>query len=197
MENSNKERILITLLKEPLKKHTITSMASDLKISRPGIWKILRKLQDEELIKLSSIGNGKTNAYIVNLNWQNYLTEKTLELILTKEALKHKQWRFDFEKLENLADFLILYGSIIHTPKQANDIDVLEAVSDKKRFAEINKILLEIQKTQLKKIHLINLTPLELNSEIQSQNNAFIDTIKKGIVLFGQDKFIKFIKELK
>ena len=197
IENSNREKILITLLKEPLKKHTITSIASDLKISRPGTWKILKKLQDEELIKLSSIGNGKTNTYIVNLNWQNSLTEKTLELILTKEALKHKQWRFDFEKLEKRVDFLILHGSILHMPKQANDIDILGIVSNKKRFAEINKILLEIQKTQLKEIHLINLTPSELKAEIQSQNNAFIDAIKKGVVLFGQDEFIKSVKELK
>ena len=57
--------------------------------------------------------------------------------------------------------------------------------------------MLEIQKTQLKEIHLINLTPSELKAEIQSQNNAFIDAIKKGVVLFGQDKFIKSVKELK
>ncbi len=197
METNNKERILITLLKEPLKQQTITSLAEETKISRPGTWKILKKLESEELIILTPVGTGKTNTYIINLNWKNPLTEKTLELILTKETLRHQRWKFNFEKLEKQVDFLIIYGSILHSPKQANDIDILGIISNKKSFVEVNKIILEIQKSQLKKIHPINLTSLELKDEIQNKNKAYIDAIKKGIILFGQDKFTKFIKDLK
>lgn len=197
METNNKEKILITLLKEPQKKHTITSLSKETKISRPGIWKILKKLQSEELIALTPVGTGKTNTYIITLNWQNPLTEKNIELILTKESLKHQRWIFNFEKLKKEVDFLILYGSILHSPKQANDIDLLGIVSNKNKFIEVNKIITKIQATQIKKIHSINLTPSELKDEIQSQNKAFIDAIKKGAVLFGQENFIKFIKNLR
>jgi len=37
----------------------------------------------------------------------------------------------------------------------------------------------------------------EFIEELQKPNKAFIDAIKKGIILFGQEKFVKFMKELR
>ena len=100
----------------------------------------------------------------------------------------------NFKELENKLDFLILYGSIIHSPKEANDIDILGVVSNKNDFLFIEEIIKKIQKTQIKKIHSENFTRTEFKEEIRKPNKIFIDAIKKGIVLFGQEKFIKFIK---
>lgn len=195
METNNKEKILKILVKNPLQKHTITSLAEETKISRPGTWKILKKLESEELIKLSPIGSGRTNTNLINLNWQNPLTEKTLELILTKEALEHQKWRFNFEKLEKEVDFSILFGSILHSPKQANDIDIIN-VMKRNKFVEINKILTKMQVSQKKDIHSINLTEIEFKKELQNKNKAYIDAVKNGMVLFGQENFVQFIKKV-
>ena len=54
----------------------------------------------------------------------------------------------------------------------------------------------KIQKTQVKKIHSIQFTPEELKKELKKPNKAFIDAIKKGIILFGQEKFIKFMRTI-
>ena len=54
-----------------------------------------------------------------------------------------------------------------------------------------------MQKTQIKKIHALNFTEAEFKQELQKLNKAFIDAIKKGIILFGQEKFIKFLKSIK
>ena len=57
------------------------------------------------------------------------------------------------------------------------------------------KTIEKIQTTQIKKIHSINLTEEELRKELISQKNpAFIEALKKGSILFGQEKFIKFVK---
>ena len=93
-------------------------------------------------------------------------------------------------------DFLIIYGSILTSSKEANDIDIISVLSNKKNFIEIEKIVSTAQKTQLKKIHLLNFTETEFKNELKKPNKAFIDAIKKGVVLFGQERFIKFIRGL-
>ena len=182
--------ILKILLKEFFIEHTITSLSKEAKLSRVGTWKILKKLEKENLILLSRLGEGKTSINKVTLNWNNLVLEKTLALILTEEAVKNHRWINAFKDLENKVDFLIIYGSIIYSSKEANDIDVIEITN---KFLEVEKIITKIQKTQMKKIHAINMTQKEFREELQ-KNNAFMDAVKKGIILFGQEKFIKFMK---
>lgn len=187
------KKILKILLKDFTIEQTVTSLAKAIVMSRVGIWKILKKLQSEEVILLPRVGTGKTNTYIIRLNWDNPLIEKMLSLILTEDALKNQRWLNNFLELENKVDFLILYGSIISYPKEAGDIDVLNIVSNNSKFLEIEESIKKIQKTQIKKIHALNITQSEFKRELKKPNQVFIDAVKKGIVLFGQEKFIKFI----
>ena len=83
----------------------------------------------------------------------------------------------------------------MHSPKEANDIDIFCAVLDKNRFVKIDKKILEIQLTQDKKIHSFCLTSKELKQELAEKNKVYIDALKKGVILFGQDNFINFMKE--
>jgi len=185
-------KILKTLLKEITINPTITFLAKEIGMSRVGTWKILKKLEAEKLIILSPIGEGKTSANSISLNWENPIVEKTLSLALTQDAIKNQRWLSNFAELEDKVDFLLIYGSIIHSPKEANDIDMLGITN--KGFLEIGESIKKIQKTQIKKIHSLNFTPSEFKKELKKQNKAFIDAIRKGIILFGQEKFIKFIK---
>ena len=189
-------KVLKILLKDIAIKPTITSLAKELNMSRVGLWKVLKAMQSKKLIILSPVGAGKTSAYIITLNWDNPLTEKMLSLALTEEAMKNQRWLSSFSELENQVGFLLLYGSILHSPKEANDIDVLCIVSDKKHFKTIDKIITKIQKTQIKKVHAINFTADEFRQEIEKPNKTFIDAVKKGVVLFGQENFIKFITNM-
>lgn len=193
---TTKTKVLKILLKDLGTKPTITTLASEIKISRAGLWKVLKKLELEGLIALSQIGAGKTSTFLISLNWENPILEKTLSLALTEEAIKNQRWIDNFSELQDKVDFLIIYGSILHSPKEANDIDIL-GVTNKNKFIEIEESINEIQKTQSKKIHSLNFTDKELKDELHKPNKAFIDAIKKGIILFGQEKFIKFIKEIK
>lgn len=197
MEKVNtKDKILEILLKQFLINWTITSLANEVKISRVGIWKVLKKLENEKLIILSSIGQSKTSIISIKLNWKNIILEKKLSLILTEEVLRHKRWLNNFEDLKNITEFTIIYGSILYFPKEANDIDILEIVSNKKNFLKIEKTIQKIQKTQIKKIHSESFTKTEFRDEIKKPNKIFIDAIKKGIILFGQEKFIKFVRDI-
>jgi hypothetical protein len=188
--------ILKILLKDISKKHTVTSLSKEREISRVGSWKILKELEKENLIILTPIGPEKTSVQEVSLNWDNPILEKTLSLLLTEDSIKQSKWRYNFKELENNVDFLILFGSILHSPKEAKDIDILSLVSNEKNFVKINKIITDIQIAQDKKIHALNLTEKELKQELKNKNKAYTEALKKGIVLFGQENFIKFIREI-
>ena len=195
-KKSNAKQILKILLEGFAIKPTITFLAKEAGMSRVGAWKLLKKMQSDKFIILSPIGAGKTSAYSISLNWNNPLVEKTLAVALTEDALKNQRWLNNFAELKEKTDFLIIYGSIISSPKEAGDIDILGVVSNKNKFVEIEESIKKIQKTQLKKIHALNFTQSEFKQELEKPNKAFIDAIKKGAVLFGQENFIKFIKNI-
>lgn len=193
-ENTTKKLALL-LLKDFSRTHTVTSLAEKLKMSRVGVWKILKQLRSKNFIKLTPIGSGKTSTSIVGLDWENVIVEKSLALYLTEEALNQRRWQSNFVGLEGAVDFIILFGSILHSPKEAKDIDIA-IVSQKRKFIKIQKILDKVQKTEIKKIHTINFTETEFREELKKPNKALLEAIKKGIILFGQEKFIKFMKRM-
>src|SRR3989339_133804 len=188
-------KILKILLKELTINPTITFLAKEIGMSRVGTWKILKKLEAEKLVLISPIGAGKTSTFSISLNWENPIVEKSLSLALTQDALKNQRWLSNFTELEDKVDFLLIYGSIVHSPKEANDIDIL-GVTNKNKFLEIEESIKKMQKTQIKKIHAINFTHAEFKGELEKPNKIFIDAIKNGIILFGQEKFIKLIRSL-
>ncbi len=188
--------VLLDLLKDFSNTHTITALANELSLSRVGMWKILKKLEEKKFIIIKAVGRGKTSTSLVSLNWENLLVEKTLSLYLTEEAVKQRRWQVNFTDLEKMVDFVILYGSTVHSPQEAKDIDILGIVP-KKNFIKIQKITDKVQKTQSKKIHALSFTESEFKAELQRPNRAFIDAVKKGIILFGQENFVRFIKDMK
>jgi biotin operon repressor/predicted nucleotidyltransferase len=190
-----KPKILLHLFKDFSSVHTITSIAKELKLSRVGIWKIIKKLNVEQYLLSKSVGLGKTSTSIIKLNWNNSLLEKALNLYLCEEALKQRRWQVNFADLQKEVHFLILFGSIIRSVDNANDIDIMY-VTSKSKFVNVQKILDIVQKNQIKKIHAIGLTEQEFNLELQKYNLAYVNAVKNGIVLFGQEKFIKFIKNI-
>lgn len=192
--NTTTQKALITLVKDFSAVHTATSLAQQLKMSRWGMWKIVKRLQEEEILSIKSTGKGKTSTQTIHINWNNPFAEKTIIWALAQEASNYKRWSFNFSELEKEADFLLLYGSILHSPKTAEDIDIL-TVTKEKKLSKINQRIFAIQKTQEKKIHAHNFTAKEFAQELQKTNKIFIDALKKGIVLFGQEKFVEFVKE--
>ena len=193
----NKKRILLALLRNISKRYTLTALAEEIKMTRMGAWKIIKKLEAEKMIKITSLGKGRTSTQEMTLNWDNVLLENTLSLYLLQEAFVQERWYDNFKDLKDCVDFTILYGSILNSPDKANDIDIINITSKKRGFVKIDEIIRKKQLVESKKIHDINFTPQEFKLELNKPNKAFIHALKTGIVLYNQDNFVNFIKEMR
>ena len=164
-------------------------------LSHRHLFKIVKKMESKDLILLQSVGNGKTSAFEIKLNWENPLIEKMLTVALTEEALQNQRWMINFKELENKVDFTMVFGSVLHSPKEANDIDLL-VISGKNKFIEIENEIIKMQKTQPKRVHSTSMTPKELTGELKKRNKALLDAIQKGVIIHGQERFIKIMGEV-
>jgi hypothetical protein len=187
-------RILSTVTKHIGERPTVTSLSQDIGLSRVGTWKILKKLEASRLITMKKISQGKTNAAIISLDWENPLTEKHLEIALIEEAIYQKRWQDTFKELETITDLTLIFGSVLSAPAQANDIDVLN-IGAKERFVQLDQALARIQVTQAKRIHATNLTKEELIAELKKPNIAIVEAMR-GVVLFGTGEYIRIMRSL-
>lgn len=194
-KSSTAKKAIIALFKDFSKTHTVTSLANAIGLSRVGTWKLLKKLEADRCVKIRSVGSGKTSTTVVAPNWDNTLLEKRISLYLAEEAAGQRRWQVNFSELESTSDFVILYGSILKTAKQANDIDIL-VVAGKKKIKDILARIGKIQQVQSRKIHQIIFTPGEFAAELQKPNPAFIDAVRNSVILSGQEAFVKFMKKV-
>ena len=188
-------RIALLLLKDFSTMHTITSIGKELGMTRSGIWKVLKRLEIEKYIIMKSTGK-ETSLVVPKLNLKNDLLDKYIGLALGREAMEYERWIFNFKDVKEHVGFFILYGSVLKSYAKAKDIDVIGIIPDRKSFKKLHESLDKIQKSGSKRIHSINFTQSEFREELLKPNKAFIDAVKEGVVLFGQEKFIKFIKKL-
>jgi len=187
-------RIALLLLKDFSAMHTITSIGKELGMTRSGIWKVLMKLKKENYITLET--TEEKSLLIPKLNLRNELLEKYLNFALSKEAKEHERWIFNFTEAKEHVSFFILYGSVLKSYAKAKDLDVIGIIPDRKSFKKLHESLDKIQKSESKRIHSINFTESEFREELLKPNKAFVEAVKKGVVLFGQEEFIKFMKKL-
>ena len=188
-------RVALLLLKDFSTIHTITSIGKELGVSRSGVWKVLKRLEKGKYIAIKKTGK-ETSTIIPKLYFKNDLLDKYLDFALSKEAMTHERWAFNFKEVEEHVSFFILYGSILISYEKAKDIDVIGVINDGQNFKKLHAGLDKIQKSESKGIHAINFTQSEFREELLKPNKAFIGAVKKGIVLFGQAEFINFIKKL-
>ncbi len=192
-ERKTSDDVLGIVLKNPFANHTITSIAKQLHKTRQGVWRVLNALEKEGLVLVEQVQKTRTSTALIMLNWKSPITEQTTSLLLTKESIVQERWRVNFEELKPHVEFLILFGSILHSPKEANDIDIL-AVVQKKKFKIVEHIVMSIQKTQEKKIHLIDTTKEEFKKELKKPNETYREILRKGVVLYGQENFTRYIR---
>ena len=190
IELTKEQRILNLLLRDFLTEYNSRSISSKVGLSHVGAFKILKKLEQKEIVKSKLVGRAR----IYSLNLENPLTLMELETILTIEALQHKRWIEEFKQLEGKVKFVVLFGSILRNEQSGRDIDLL-VVADKGNYKFVRKIIDERNRVLNKPIQLIFQTPDNFKFDLKRKYKVSIEIIKTGVVLIGQGEFRRMLAE--
>lgn len=187
----NEAKIVNFITRNPTAWNSIRQVASKLKISAMGAQKILKRLEQSQIVKPETIGAGK----YYKLNFNNKLTKKLTELVLSQSDLNTyaEMYAEDLKVLEPLAKACMLYGSILTKGEKARDVDIM-VVLEKKNLEKVEKKVSELSKRRVKKIHLMMQTEKDLARNIKERNKAVLDLISNGAVLWGEYIILEVIE---
>tara|TARA_Y100000310_G_scaffold266197_1_gene277608 strand:- start:969 stop:1550 length:582 start_codon:yes stop_codon:yes gene_type:complete len=188
---NNEMLFVLTIFRSPKNEYNTSDIARLLGISPMGALKIARKLEKENILKSKEIGKAK----IYQLNMQNNYVKQYIKFLLKREAEQApshvKVWINELRKIKN-ADVAILFGSILRR-KDVNDIDVL-LITSQKKFSKLKKEVENVNLINIKRLHPMYQSKKDITENIKQEHKALLNAIK-GIVAFGEDKFIDLIEE--
>lgn len=183
--------IVLALVKSPEAAYNANSLSKVIGITPMGALKILKRLEHESIVKSRKTGK----AIIYRINIEESYARKYVSLILVREAQyaapKAKRWIDEVKKIKN-ADVAILFGSVLEKPNP-NDIDVL-FITDQKRFPHLQREIRELNEINIKKVHPMYQTRSDIIKNIKNRDKPLLNAIK-GIVVFGEEKFLDIYNE--
>ncbi len=187
----NIKKIILYLLRN-LDLVNINQISRNINISVGSAFKILKKLEENNIVTSQNLGNAKF--YQINLN--NPESVKLCELLLLEEKRNLKGYsKLYSEELQKFksSELIILFGSILNN-KEFNDVDVLFITNKPK---EVTKFCLNISKIRTKPVVPLILKKEDLIQEIKNKKEVILDIIKKGTIIKGESIFLEVIKNAK
>ena len=192
---SNNTFKIINFLIRNLELYNINQIARPLDLSVGSVHKILKTLEKRNIVNIRELGNAIY--YSINLN--NNEAVKLSELVsiegknnILRENKTANVYAQDLAKFN--AKLIILFGSILTKKNEAKDIDVLFIIKNKEQVNEINNFCLEISKIRTKKVNPLIMLEQDFVNNLKDKNKAIQDLIKNGIILKGEEIFIRTIK---
>lgn len=191
---NNEMKTALILFKDFFSDYNANNLSKKMNLSSMGTLKILKKLKSQNIITSKKMG--KAVFYKINFN-SNY-AKNYLRFILQKEAEESapriKRWVKELRPLENNSEVGILFGSILNK-EDFKDVDFI-AILNQSQSIRLNEQMDKINKVNIKKIHVIKQTKEDYKKNIKKRDKIILDSIKKGVVIFGYDKIIKIIENV-
>lgn len=189
----NEARVMNFLARNFDERNSINGIGRKLKLSPMGAYKILKKLEKINAVKSEKIGN----AAYYKINLDEEIGRKLAEFVLVQNEFNNtyaKVYAEELRKLKDAALGCIMYGSILKIGKEARDVDAL-IIIEKKDYTKASKKLDEdIRQLAAKRIHDVMMTKEDLANNLRNGNEAMIDMLKYGQVLWGVDVIVEAIK---
>ena len=186
---------IINFLIRNLELYNINQIARALNLSVGSVHKILKLSEKRNIVNIKELGN----AFYYSINFNNNEAIKISELVLIEDKnniLKENKvaniYAQDLEKFN--AKLIILFGSILNKKDQAKDVDVLFVIRNKEQAKEVHNFCLEISKIRTKKVNPLIMLEQDFINNIKNKNKVIIELIKNGMILKGEDIFIRGIK---
>ncbi len=189
---TKKEReTLLILFKDYNTFYNANSISKVLNISHVGAQKILKRLLQENLVISKTVGK----SIIYKLNFNNDYVPHLISFLLADEANNFKRWKEELKELFKKDRIIMLFGSAIKDYAHARDVDMM-IVLEKKDLNEVNEFLMKKEEILPKKLHAIKLNYQDLADNLKKRDKSFLDIIKNAIIFYGQDKYVRALKDV-
>ena len=187
----NEARVIDFLIRNFKEKNSINGLGRRLGLSPRGIYKILKKLENMNVIKSEKIGN----AIYYKVNLDDEVGAKLAEFVLVQNELNSyaKVQADDLKSLKEITQSCVLFGSVLKKGKESNDIDIL-LILEKDDFKKVHKSLSGIKELKPKKIHDVMMTKEDLINNLKKGDEVIADIMKTGKVLWGPETIVEAIK---
>ncbi len=185
------EKKLLKFLAVSVRDYSINEVARKCVLTPNGAYKILKKLENEGVIKPKRVAN----ILSYKLDFSNAKTVKLLELSFIPEKIEGriKHRAEDLKPLKNITSICIMFGSYITEKKEPEDLDLL-FVLEQKQFNNYKEIFNKIKDIIPIKIQDVIQTSKDLMENIKKEDPVVLASIKQGIVLWGFEELIKVIE---
>ncbi|MDO8740597.1 MAG: hypothetical protein Q7J54_03410 [Candidatus Woesearchaeota archaeon] len=185
--------ILLLLVKDISNDYNSNNITKKIKITSAGAFKAMKRLERQKLIAGKRMGK----AIFYKANLDDYYAFRVIETLLINEAReKASRWLHEFTDLYGHAEIAIIFGSIVNDPKNANDIDLL-MIAKKEDNGVIDKIIKERRTISTRPIHVIKMTPEDLNASLKRRDEVILNIIGSCYVLHGYSKLVEALKNVR
>lgn len=162
--SDNEFSVLSFLVRNFTERLTIRNMAQRLDFSAAGVFNILKKLEKQNIVRGEKLGTG----LFYSINFENKIAVHIAEIVLL----------YSDDKISiNIEQF-----------KQAK-----AAISDKKNILLIMDNVTVLNLT-VPNMNVITKTEEEFTDLLRRKDSESLQILKKGAVLFGEEKFADIIK---
>lgn len=196
MENVtvNEMRLILTLIKDFDTDYNANKLSKVLDLTSMGALKILKRLEKKGFLKSKQLGK----AVFYKPNFADEYARSYFIFLLKKESEESiprvKRW---FNELKRLCDYAvigILFGSVIKK-ESYDDVDFL-VVLDQSHNKDVDRIVSELNKINVKHIHLVKQAVSDLKNNMIKGDKVILNAIKNGIIVFGYDKLIEVLSDV-
>ena len=164
--SDNEFSVISFLVRNFTEKLTIRSIAQRLKFSPAGVFNILKKLEKQNIVIGQKLGTG----LFYSINFENKIAEHLAAIVLL----------YSDEKIEKIN---------IEQLKQAK-----AAILDKKTLLIVTDNVTVIDIT-IPNVDVIIKTEDEVIALLRKRDTEMLQSLKKGIVLFGEGNVVEIIKK--
>ncbi len=182
-------KALLLLCKDFATDYNAASLAQKLGLTRRGGLNVVKTLQKQGIV--ISRRYGKAVFYKAHLA-EPYASEMVTALLMT-EARQHAQrWLHQFEKLFEVAEAVIIFGSAVRNYAGAGDIDLL-IVLKKEHLTAAHQIIQKENQMSVKPIHVVWQSPQDFINNLKKPDPVLLNALKFGYVLKGHKPVIRAI----
>ncbi len=189
----NEMKVMLQIAKDVSRDYNANSLAEESGLTSMGTLKILKKLEKQGLLKSRKLGR----AVFYKPDYDSNYVKTFLQFLLQKEAEeaspKVKRWITEAQKLQEAAEIVVVFGSILQ--KEGDDVDLLIVLKPEDQ-KKLDHLIRELNEINVKRIHPLKQSMNDFKENMQEGDKVVLSAVRNGVVAFGSEKMVEALSDV-